>query len=269
MTRAGHSRHHHPHRHDRGGNERAFTLIELLVVIGIIAILIGILLPTLGRAREASRRVACLSNLRELNHHFVMYAQLYHDRLPIGYVDESNVKQLNYQIRYDLAMLPPGSVIVYHPADPPPPVIVPEWTLHGRLLAQWPRMPQPLFFCPSNGSPLHERTTDNQGKLTSVNSAYGGRPAAAWPWGRLPDNMPRLRALKNLAILSDVVSQPDRVTAAHRDCVNALYANGSARRVPLDAFKVSLDQIPAAPTPLSSKDNASFDAIWTEGLDRN
>src|SRR5687768_13964086 len=94
-----------------------FTLVELLVVIGIIAILIGILLPTLGRAREASRRVACLSNLRELNHHLVMYAQLYHDRLPIGYVDESNVKQLNYQIRYDLAMLPPGSVIVYHPAE--------------------------------------------------------------------------------------------------------------------------------------------------------
>ncbi|HBG77768.1 MAG TPA: hypothetical protein DDW84_02805 [Phycisphaerales bacterium] len=85
--------------------KNAFTLVELLVVISIIALLLGILLPTLGAARGVAQRTICAFNIRNCSAAFSLYAHDYNGFLPLGNIWGREDKPEGWlDINYDTAV---------------------------------------------------------------------------------------------------------------------------------------------------------------------
>src|SRR3954468_16566265 len=81
-----------------------FTLVELLVVIGIIAVLVGILLPALNQARRQSRTLRCLANLRSIGQALVIYAANNQRLWPLARHDQFSLNGI--QTRWADRLLP-------------------------------------------------------------------------------------------------------------------------------------------------------------------
>jgi prepilin-type N-terminal cleavage/methylation domain-containing protein/prepilin-type processing-associated H-X9-DG protein len=200
---------------------RGFTLVELLVVIGVIAVLVAILLPALGKAREAANRSACLSNLRQIHLGFHLYSLANRDQVPIGYRTAS--KQFNSMIFSTSA----GN----------------KWVLFGLLYDGGYLSERGLLFCPAEkNSKFALDTPENPfpplGALPTANiqSGYGARPeeqipddAANPPPALQPFSMPRLNRFGSHAILADLTAARTRVITRYRTGVNVLFGDGSVK----------------------------------------
>ena len=125
----------------------AFTLIELLVVISIIALLMAILLPSLGKAREQARRATCMTNLHSIGQGIFLYAHDNDDRLVPG----------DWRVSWDVW----SKVAEYPKGCRMPPVLESREVNLGHLIRSGilplPGSNDHVFFCPSSRTPEGNR----------------------------------------------------------------------------------------------------------------
>lgn len=137
-----------PPMRNTGRPPTAFTLIELLVVISIVALLIGMLLPALKKAKESARRVHCLSNLRQITNGLHVYASEFDGRFPPG--DEGrNANSTHALCGWKVNSF--EGYYILHVVDG----VESAFQHHGMLIPLEIITDVRVFYCPSQRVPLH------------------------------------------------------------------------------------------------------------------
>ena len=128
----------------RVGINRAFTLVDVLVTLAVVAVLIGIMMPGLGRVRELSRQVVCRSNLRQVGLGLALYADASRDQLPYSvYIDPR--QQRENQISYA-----PDRMMTLRLGQGTARVTGQRWDGLGLLYEAEVLPSQQIFYCPSH-----------------------------------------------------------------------------------------------------------------------
>jgi len=232
---------------------KGFTLVELLVVIGIIAVLIAILLPSLSRARENAKNAQCLSNLRQLGTVYQFYANDYKDQIPIGY--DGGSPWTGYYLCQSGTFYPlMGCLYQGHYLDAPQ-----------------------AFYCPSQDDPRWQfNTAPNVYPPPSpakdhTRVGYTCRPTIQWGSGKPLAPLPMMSQMKNKALLADIVGIPQNnpdFTSVHHKKINVMYGDRSVRSVDKSAYETLQAQIQKLTTsgaPLNlyiDESDPAADAIW-------
>lgn len=160
------------HDNSQVSARRGFTLIELLVVIAIIALLIGILLPALGKARESSRSLICMTNMRQLATAQVMYANDYDGALVDAGIDHGQVgKPADSWIVQLAAYFDGGSLVMKSPKDQSP-----YWSLEMGGVSEGPNLNEVLAVL----NDIDERETTQSARESERDSYFSGFPPTRW-----------------------------------------------------------------------------------------
>ena len=141
---------------------KAFTLIELLVVVAIIALLISILLPSLSRAREMSKRAVCASNLRGIGQAMYIYANDNYEQFPSNKIDPDKAGE----------NAPPGYYRDASSDGDVPPDEIPSTTADLFLLVRGALVTPKQFICPSSSKTPDDFYSPDAGEVVDPLELY-------------------------------------------------------------------------------------------------
>ena len=218
--------------------QRAFTLIELLAVVAIIAMLVGLMMPKIGRVREKTRNLQCQSRLRDL---YVAHVSYINDNgfFPVMNQDpDEGAWAYNYLIWDQRSDSKPAS-FNYN---------------FGPLIVDGAIEDASVLFCPLQTSPFHSMSTKEN--PWPVNDSYDTRAGYARRYHLSGRSFSQIK--RTSAFLADVFHYPEMIRSAHATGVNVGYSDGHVSWVEddnlLDNDLTSLFD--------PSIDNEIIDEIW-------
>lgn len=156
---------------------RAFTLVDVVVSMGVIAVLIGLLIPSIGSVAETARRVACQSNVRQIGLGLVMYADQNQ-----GYLPTSLYLPLDPRSRSSDR---PENMVTLRISKHESPTGVAMWDGLGHLYAQDYLPAGKIFYCPSHrGESPYSRFAstfnDTEEEIVGNYHFRGAGPTGGW-----------------------------------------------------------------------------------------